>query len=58
MIALYNYVKQHKSLKELSPAMAPGVSDTLWSMTDLAEMVRSEPAEAGSARPAQESRPA
>jgi IS1 family transposase len=43
MVALYtvwyNYVKQHKSLKGLSPAMAAGLSDTLWSMTDLAEMV-------------------
>jgi hypothetical protein len=43
MVALYtvwyNYVKQHKSLKGLSPAMAAGVSDTLWSMTDLAEMI-------------------
>ena len=43
MVALYtvwyNYVKQHKSLKGLTPAMAAGVSDRLWSMTDLAEMV-------------------
>ena len=42
----YNYVKQHKSLKGPPPAMAAGVSDTLWSMTDLAEMVeasRSKP---------------
>ena len=43
MVALYtvwyNYVKQHKSLKGLSPAMAAGLSDTLWSMTDLAEIV-------------------
>jgi IS1 family transposase len=43
MVALYtvwyNFVKQHKSLKGLSPAMAAGISDTLWSMTDLAEMV-------------------
>ena len=43
MVALYtvwyNFVKQHKTLKGLSPAMAAGVSDTLWSMTDLAEMV-------------------
>jgi IS1 family transposase len=42
MVALYtvwyNYVKQHKSLKGLSPAMAAGISQTLWSMTDLAEM--------------------
>ncbi len=43
MVALYtvwyNYVKQHKSLKGLSPAMAAGLSDTLWSMTDMAEMI-------------------
>jgi len=43
MVALYtvwyNYVKQHKSLKGLSPAMASGLSDTLWSMKDMAEMV-------------------
>jgi IS1 family transposase len=43
MVALYtvwyNYVKQHKSLKGLSPAMAAGLSDTLWNVTDLAEMV-------------------
>jgi hypothetical protein len=43
MVALYtvwyNYVKQHKSLKGISPAMAAGISDTLWSMSDLAEMI-------------------
>ncbi|MCL2715994.1 MAG: IS1 family transposase [Alphaproteobacteria bacterium] len=43
MVALYtvwyNYVKQHKSLKGLSPAMAAGLSETLWSMTDVTEMV-------------------
>ena len=43
MVALYtvwyNFVKQHKTLKGLSPAMAAGVSETLWGMTDLAEMV-------------------
>jgi IS1 family transposase len=43
MVALYtvwyNYVKQHKSLGGLSPAMSAGISGTLWSMTDLAEMV-------------------
>jgi hypothetical protein len=32
-------MKQHKILKGLSPAMAAGVSQTLWSMTDLAGMV-------------------
>jgi hypothetical protein len=42
MVALYtvwyNYVKQQKSLKSLkgpSPAMASGLSETLWSMIDL-----------------------
>jgi len=43
MVALYtvwyNYVKQHKSLKGLSPAMAAGLSDTLWSMINLADMI-------------------
>jgi IS1 family transposase len=40
-IVWYNFVKQHKSLGGLSPAMAAGISSTLWSMTDLAEMVDS-----------------
>ncbi len=43
MVALYtvwyNFVKQHKTLKGLSPAMASGLSDTLWSMADLTEMI-------------------
>jgi IS1 family transposase len=43
MVALYtvwyNFVKQHKSLKGLSPAMASGVSEALWSVTDLANMI-------------------
>lgn len=43
MVALYtvwyNYVKQHKSLKGLSPAMAAGLSNVLWSVSDLAELV-------------------
>ena len=51
MVALYtvwyNYVKQHKSLKGLSPAMAAGLSETLWSMTDLAEMVDAAAAKPG-----------
>jgi|RhiMethySRZTD1v2_1073278.scaffolds.fasta_scaffold23976_7 hypothetical protein len=32
-------LKQHRSLKGLSPAMAAGISPTLWGMTDLAEMI-------------------
>ena len=43
MVALYtvwyNFVKQHKTLKGISPAMAAGISPTLWNMADLAEMV-------------------
>ena len=43
MVALYtvwsNYVKQHKNLKGLSPAMSAGLSETLWSMTDLAKII-------------------
>src|SRR5947199_10380975 len=51
MVALYtvwyNYVKQHKSLKGLSPAMAAGLSKTLWEMKDLAEMVEASLPKAG-----------
>jgi IS1 family transposase len=36
--AFYNFVRMHKTLR-MSPAMAAGVSDQLWSMTDLAEMI-------------------
>ncbi|MBA3448799.1 MAG: hypothetical protein H0T56_14580 [Pseudaminobacter sp.] len=40
MVALYtvwyNFIRIHKTLKA-SPAMAAGVSNTLWSMDDLCE---------------------
>jgi IS1 family transposase len=43
MVALYavwyNFVKQHKTLKSISPAMAAGVSNKLWSMEDIAALV-------------------
>lgn len=43
MVALYtvwyNFVKQHKSLKGLTPAMAAGVSKTLWSVENIAALV-------------------
>ena len=35
----YNFVKQHKSLKGLSPAMAAGVADKLWSVEDIVALV-------------------
>ena len=42
MVALYtvwyNFIRVHKTLK-MSPAMAAGVSQTLWSMDDLVTMV-------------------
>ncbi len=34
----YNFVRVHKTLK-CSPAMAAGVTDKLWEMSDLAEMI-------------------
>lgn len=43
MVALYtvwyNFVKQHKTLKGISPAMAAGVSDKLWGMEDIAALI-------------------
>jgi IS1 family transposase len=42
MVALYtvwyNFIRVHKTLK-MSPAMAAGVSETLWSMEDLCQMM-------------------
>jgi hypothetical protein len=42
MVALYtvwyNFVRQHKSLR-VSPAMAVGLTDRLWSMEDIAALV-------------------
>jgi IS1 family transposase len=55
MVALYtvwyNFVKQHKTLKGISPAMAAGVSKTLWSVADLAEMVDAAAAKPGKRGP-------
>ena len=38
----YNFVKQHKSLNKLTPAMAAGVTDKLWEMTDVVAMIEAE----------------
>jgi IS1 family transposase len=55
MVALYtvwyNFVKQHKTLKGLSPAMAAGLSNTLWSMADLAAVVDAAQPKAGKRGP-------
>ena len=37
--AYYNFVKVHKTLR-MTPAMAAGVTDRLWEMTDLVAVVR------------------
>ena len=41
----YNFVRQHKTLR-CSPAMAAGLSTTLWSMEDVVKLIeaRAEPA--------------
>ena len=43
MVALYtvwyNFVKQHKSLKGITPAMAAGVTNKLWDMKDVAALI-------------------
>lgn len=36
--AFYNFVRVHKTLR-MSPAMAAGISDRLWSMADIAERI-------------------
>lgn len=34
----YNFVRVHKTLR-MTPAMAAGVSQTLWTMEDIAEQI-------------------
>ena len=46
----YNFVKLHKAHR-MSPAMAAGVSDRLWSMEDLAAMVEAAQPETGKRGP-------
>ncbi len=52
MVALstvwYNFVKQHRSLKGISPAMAAGVTDRLWSVADIAALVEAAAPRPGS----------
>lgn len=38
----YNFVRQHRSLNKSSPAMAAGLSDTLWSMEDIAALIEGD----------------
>ncbi|TIQ62018.1 MAG: hypothetical protein E5X41_30210 [Mesorhizobium sp.] len=59
MIAIYtvwyNFIKMHKTLK-MTPAMAAGVSQTLWSMEGPLREDGRRCAEAGKARPLQKAR--
>jgi hypothetical protein len=46
----YNFVKTHKAHR-LSPAMAAGISDRLWSMEDIASLVEAAAPKPGPRRP-------
>jgi hypothetical protein len=37
-LSCYNFVKMHKAVR-MTPAMAAGVTEKFWSMTELAEMI-------------------
>lgn len=36
------YTNAHKSLNKLTPAMAAGITDTLWSLEDIAEQIEAD----------------
>jgi hypothetical protein len=38
-IVFYNFVRQHKSLRGLSPALAAGICDRLWSIEDIVALI-------------------
>ena len=61
MIALYtvwyNFVKMHRTLK-VSPALAAGVSETLWSMEDIVALVDAFDAAQPRKRPGRKPKPA
>jgi IS1 family transposase len=46
----YNFVRVHKTLR-MSPAMAAGITDTLWSMEDIAEKIEASRPQAGKRGP-------
>jgi hypothetical protein len=46
----YNFVRQHKTLRT-SPAMAAGISDTLWTMEDIAERIEARRPQPGKRGP-------
>ena len=46
----YNFARVHKTLR-MSPAMAAGVSQTLWTMEDIAERIEAQRPRAGKRGP-------
>jgi IS1 family transposase len=48
--AFYNFVRIHKTLK-VTPAMAAGIADTLWSLEDIAERIEANRPQAGKRGP-------
>lgn len=50
--AFYNFVRQHKALGKLTPAMAAGIETRLWSMEDIAKLSEPQaPAKRGPYKP-------
>ncbi|ODT89768.1 MAG: hypothetical protein ABS78_00050 [Phenylobacterium sp. SCN 70-31] len=47
----YNFVRQHKSLNKLTPAMAAGITKELWSMKRIAEEIEARPPKPGKRGP-------
>jgi hypothetical protein len=45
----YNFVRLHSKLR-MSPAMAAGVSDRLWEVSDIVELVEAQEAKAARKR--------
>ena len=46
----YNFVRQHKSLGGITPAMAAGVTDKLWEMSDVVALIEAEEAKVSTKR--------
>ena len=46
----YNFVKQHKGLGGITPAMAAGVTDKLWEMSDVVVLIETEEAKVSKKR--------
>jgi IS1 family transposase len=56
--AHYNFCRQHKSLKGISPTMAAGVTGTLWSMEMIAERIEANRPQPGKRGPYRKRSPA